>query len=131
MSKDAQISDFQGKWLLVYFWGLPCYPCMSRGIPNLMKFYEEHRTQRDRFEILALCMDVEGEVKSVSDLDKKLQPVVKNVWGKPLPFPILLDPSFTTWERYGLPAFGVPILIDPQGNLVKGDETVLAEKLKE
>jgi hypothetical protein len=131
VSKDAQISDFKGKWLLVYFWGLPCYPCMSRGIPNLMKFYEEHQAQRDRFEILALCMDVEGEVKSVADLDKRLQSVVEHVWGKPQPFPVLLDPSFTTWERYGLPAFGTLILIDPQGNLVKGDETVLAEKLKE
>jgi hypothetical protein len=131
VSKDAQISDFKGKWLLVYFWGLSCAPCMSRGIPNLMKFYEEHQAQRDRFEILALCMDVEGEVKSVADLDKRLQPVVKHVWGKPLPFPLLLDPSFTTMERYGLPAFGTLILIDPQGNLVEGDETVLAEKLKE
>jgi hypothetical protein len=60
-----------------------------------------------------------------------LQPVIKNVWGKPLPFPVLLDPSFTTMERYGLPGFGALILIDPQGNLVKGDETVLAAKLKE
>ena len=94
--KDAQISDFKGKWLLVYFWGLSCYPCLSRGIPDLIKFYEEHQAQRDRFEILALCMDVEGEVKSVADLDKRLQPVVKHVWGKPLPFPVLLDPSFTT-----------------------------------
>ena len=33
-------------------------------------------------------------------------------------------------ERYGLPGFGTLILIDAQGNLVKGDETVLAEKLK-
>jgi hypothetical protein len=129
--KDAQVSDFKGKWVLVYFWGLSCQPCLKRGIPELMKFYEEHQGQRDRFEILAFCMDVEGEVKSVADLDEKLEPIVKHVWGKPLPFPVLLDPSFTTWERYGLPAFGTLILIDPQGNLVKGDETVLAEKLKE
>ena len=47
-----------------------------------------------------------------------------------MPFPVLLDPSFTTWERYGLPSFGILMLIDPQGNLVKGDESVLAEQLK-
>ena len=131
VSKDVQISDFKGKWLLVYFWGLPCYPCISRGIPNLMKFYEEHEAPRDRFEILVLYMDVEGEVKSVSELDKRLHAVIQNVWGKPLQFPVLLDPSFTTMERYGSPGFGTLILIDPQGNLVKGDETVLAVKLKE
>jgi hypothetical protein len=46
-----------------------------------------------------------------------------------LPFPALLDPTFQTWERYGLPGLGTVLLIDPEGNLVKGDETVLAEKL--
>jgi peroxiredoxin len=129
--KDAQISDFKGKWLLVYFWGLDCPPCLKRGIPDLIRFTEEHQAQRDRFEVLALCMDVEGEIRSVADLDKRLEPIVKHVWGKPLPFPVLLDPSFTTWERYGLPSFGILMLIDPQGNLVKGDESVLAEQLKE
>jgi hypothetical protein len=43
---------------------------------------------------------------------------------------VLLDPTFTTWERFGLPGLGTVILIDPDGNLVKGDETVLAEKLQ-
>jgi len=130
VSKDVQIADFQGKWLLVYFWGLSCTPCLKEGIPNLIKFYEDHQDQRDRFEIISFCMDVEGEMKSLAELDQQLETVVKHVWGKAMPFPVLLDPSFTTWERFGLPAFGIPILIDPQGNLAKGDETVLAEKLK-
>jgi AhpC/TSA family len=129
--KDAQISDFKGKWLLVYFWGLSCSPCLKHGIPNLIKFYEEHQPQRDRFEILSLCIAVEGELRSVADLDKRLQSIVKHVWGKPQPFPVLLDPSFTTWERFGLPGLGTVILIDPEGKLMKGDESVLAEKLKE
>ena len=52
-----------------------------------------------------------------------------HAWGKPMPFPVLLDPSFTTCERYGLAGvWSVLILIDPQGNLVKGDEKVLAGK---
>ncbi|HET6327874.1 MAG TPA: TlpA disulfide reductase family protein, partial [Planctomycetaceae bacterium] len=128
--KDAQASDFKGKWLLVDFWGLSCRPCLSRGIPKLVKFYEEHASQRDRFEIVSICIDEDGEIKSIADLDRKLQPIVDHVWGKPLPFPVLLDPTFTTWERFGLPGLGTVILIDPDGNLVKGDETVLAEKLK-
>ncbi len=130
MRKDAQASDFKGKWLLVDFWGLSCRPCLSRGIPKLVKFYEEHASQRDRFEIVSICIDEDGEIKSIADLDRKLQPIVDHVWGKPLPFPVLLDPTFTTWERFGLPGLGTVILIDPEGNLVKGDETVLAEKLK-
>ena len=128
--KDAQALDFKGKWLLVDFWGLSCRPCLTRGIPRLVKFYEDHATERDRFEILSICIDEDGDIKSMADLDQKLQPIIDHVWHKPLPFPILLDPTFTTWERFGLPGMGTVILIDPEGRLVKGDETVLAEKLK-
>jgi len=129
--KDVQVSDFKGKWLLVDFWGLSCATCLRDGLPKLMKFYEEHRAQHDRFEILAICIDEDGELKSIADVDKKLQPIVEHFWGKSLPFPVLLDPTFTTWERYGLPGMGTTILIDPDGKLVKGDETSLAEKLRE
>ena len=49
VSKDAQISDFKGKWLLVYFWGLPCYPCISRGIllSRATKRYSQRNLRSD------------------------------------------------------------------------------------
>jgi hypothetical protein len=96
----------------------------------LIKFYEEHQAQRDQFEILALCIDVDGEVKSIAELDKKLDSIVRHVWKKQLPFPVLLDPTLKTWERYGLSGLGTVILFDPDGKLAEGDETVLAKKLK-
>lgn len=97
-----------------------------------MKFYEEHAAQRDQFEILSICIDYDGELKSMADVDRALEPIVKHVWGgKALPFPILLDPTFKTWERFGLPGLGTTILIDPDGKLIKGEEAVLAEKLKQ
>lgn len=132
VSKDARIEDFRGKWVLIDFWGLSCRPCLVEGIPKLMRFYEEHAAQRDQFEILSICIDIDGELKSMADVDRALAPIEKHVWGgKALPFPILLDPTFKTWERFGLPGLGTVILIDPEGKLVKGDETVLAAKLKE
>ena len=68
----------------------------------------------------------------MADVDRALEPIVKHVWGgKTLPFPILLHPTFKTWMRFGLPGLGTVILIDPAGKLTKGDENVLAEKLKE
>jgi thiol-disulfide isomerase/thioredoxin len=130
VSKDVKLADFKGKWVLVDFWALNCGVCLKRTLPNLTKFYEEHAAQRDQFEILAICVDCNGELKSVAEVDRKLEPIVKHVWnGKPLPFPILLDPSMTTLERFGVPGYET-ILIDPEGRLVEGDETVLAEKLK-
>jgi hypothetical protein len=132
VSRDARIADFRGKWVLIDFWGLSCRPCLAKGLPKLMRFYEEHAAQRDQFEILSICIDYEGGLKSIADVDRALEPIVKHVWGsKALPFPILLDPTFKTWERFGLPGLGTVILIDPEGKLMKGDEDVLAEKLKE
>lgn len=130
-SKDVRIEDFKGKWVLLDFWGPSCRTCMKTGMPKLMEFYEQHRQQREQFEILSICIDFEGEIKSMADLDRTLAPIVEHAWGgKQIPFPILLDPTFTTWERYGLPGLGTVLLVDPEGKLVKGDETDLAKMLK-
>ncbi len=132
VSKDAPLLSLHGKWVLVYYWGFGCSPCLRTGLPKLMRFTEEHSGERDRFEILAVCIDADGELKSMSDVDRKLEPIIKHVWGgKGLPFPVVLDATFQTWERYGLPGMGAVHLIDPQGNLVAGDEKVLAEQLKQ
>lgn len=131
MPKEAQIKDFKGKWVLIYFWGFGCAPCLGTGLPSLARFYEEHEADRDRFEIIAFCIDDDGELTSMAAVDRKLEPVVKHVWGgKALPFPSVVDASFQTMESFGLSTLG-PQLVDPQGTLMKGDETVLAKKLKE
>jgi peroxiredoxin len=131
VSKDVKISDYKGKWVLLTFWGRTCPVCLGSELPNLMKFYEEHEAQRDQFEILSICIDYDGELKTLADVDKAIAPVVKNVWGgKQLPFPILFDPTFKTWETFGIDGLGTTILIDPEGKLVEGDEKTLAAKLK-
>ena len=131
VSKDVTISDFKGKWVLLTFWGLSCSVCLGDELPRLTKFYEEHQSQRDQFEIVSICIDYDGELKTLADVDRALEPIVKNVWGgKTLPFPILFDPSFKTWETFGIDGLGTTILIDPDGKLIEGDEKTLAEKLK-
>ncbi len=124
------LADFRGKWLLVEFWGLDCAACLREGLPHLMKFYDAHQRQRDRFEILAFCIDFDGELKTIEQLDQKLKPIVDHAWGRPLPFPILLDPTFTTFECFGLTGLGTVFSIDPHGNLQKGDENDLARVLE-
>ncbi len=132
VNSTVQLTDFVGKWVLVDFWGFDCMPCLGTGLPKLMKFYEDHEAQRNRFEVLAICVDPDGTLKSMTDVDRRLEPIVKHVWGgKHLPFPVLLDSGFQTWERFGLAGMGQTLLFDPEGRLVEGDETVLAEKLKE
>ena len=45
INKNAQVSDLKGKWVLVDFWGLSCSSCL-RDMPSLIKFYEDHASQR-------------------------------------------------------------------------------------
>jgi protocatechuate 3,4-dioxygenase beta subunit/peroxiredoxin len=131
VDKNVQLSDFKGKWLIVHFWALSCASCLKDDLPRLTKFYEDHQAQHDKFEVVAICVDHNGELKSIADVDRALKPIVENVWnGKQLPFPILLDPSMTTLERFGVPGYQT-LLVDPEGRLVKGDETTLAKQLAE
>jgi thiol-disulfide isomerase/thioredoxin len=127
--KDAQLADFKGKWVLVYFWGPWCHPCLGREIPALTKFYETHASQRDRFEIVSIC-STEPEIKTLTDLDRELKPVVKAVWhGRQIPFPIILDNTLESNANFGQTAS--KLLFNPAGRLVPGDEKTLAEKLKQ
>ena len=129
VDKKVQLADFQGKWVLVNFWALNCASCLKHDLPRLAQFYHDHKAQREQFEIQAICVDCNGEKQSIAAVDRSLEPIVKHVWdGKRLPFPILLDPSMTTLERFGVPGYQT-ILIDPEGRLVEGDETTLAKKL--
>jgi len=72
-----------------------------------------------------------GDIKSLADMDRALEPIVTHVWsGKKMPFPVLLDNTFKTQENFGLQAVAM-LLIDPQGNLVRGTLKDLEEKLNE
>jgi len=66
----------------------------------------------------------------MSELVELMKPLESEVWGGPLPFPILLDQDDQTLTRYGIRAFPTVLLIDPEGRLVKGGSLeMLMEKL--
>ena len=82
----------------------------------MIDFYEDHKADRDKFEILAFH---DAQAKNFAELDKNLEPIIKNSWGgRPLPFPILLDSTGETVTKFGIRAFPTILLIDPEGRLV-------------
>ena len=131
VAKDVKISNYKGRWVLLNFWSLSCPVCLREELPKLMKFYDDHQSQRGQFEIISICIDFDGERKTLAEVDRALEPIVKNVWGgKTLQFPVLLDPTSDTLETFGISGLSTTILIDPNGNMVEGDEKLLAEKLR-
>lgn len=65
-------------------------------------------------------MDWDSENASISDLKEKMLPYQKRVWSRQVSFPILLDGTRSTFERYGVDSAGVSVLVDADGNLAKG-----------
>jgi len=127
--KNIKVTDFKGKWLLIEFWAPFCVPCVKTSLPELATFYEEHKADRQRFEIVAFCCDPETE--DVGQLYKKLKAVVEKAWkGKELPFPLVLDSERRTQESYGISMYPTTLLVDPDGRLVEhGSLALLKEKL--
>ena len=71
-------------------------------------------------------------MKTMADLDRKLEAIVTHLWrGRKLPFPEILDNAGTTLENFGVEAFGIKVLVDPQSRLIPDDENTLAEKLND
>ncbi|MDG3006026.1 redoxin domain-containing protein [Paludisphaera mucosa] len=130
VAEGSKLSDFKGKWVVLYFWGPNCAPCLGKQLPELMAFYEAHKAQRDRFEILAFCCDFSETLTDVAALERQLRHVRKAVWGgRELPFPVLLDNTFQTYERFGLEGVSNLLLIDPMGKLVEGNLQDLEKNL--
>jgi hypothetical protein len=94
----------------------------------LIDFYEAHKKDRDKFEILAFH---EGTVKDFAELDNKIERPRNRFWGgHDLPFPILLDATGQTIKDWGVHVFPTTLLIDPEGKLVgRAGEKELEEKL--
>ena len=124
------LHDLKGKWVLIDFWGLNCAPCLKKHIPELIKFYDDYESSRDQFEVVSVCVAFNGGPQTLNELDEKLKPIVQNVWdNKTIPFPIVLDTTFKSWENFGIPGLGTAVLIDPDGNLYEGDLETLREIL--
>lgn len=131
LPKGATISDFRGKWVLLVFWGFSCPICLEKEIPKILEIYERNLEFKDRFEMVGICIDYGGELTSMEQVDEALAPIVEHLWnGERIPFSMVLDATFKTWERFGIASLGTVALVNPDGILIEGDESTLEEILR-
>lgn len=95
-------------------------------MPALTKFYEKYKDHRDKFEIFAFHS---ASAKTFKELDEKMKSIIKKLWhGKDIPFPSLLDATGESLRNFSIRALGTHLLINPEGNVVKGDGERTLEK---
>ena len=81
-----------------------------------MKLYDEFQDRREDFEILAFH---DAKAQDVEDLEEKTASLKSDVWGRDLPFPVLLDNTGETIAKFGIQSFPTIIVIGPDGKVVK------------
>jgi thiol-disulfide isomerase/thioredoxin len=126
--KPTTLEKLRGKWVLLDFWGYWCGPCIQ-AMPELMKLHDEFGDKG-----LTIVAVHDDSVASIEEMDNNIEQHKKEHWaGRDLPFLIALDgggelPISGTERRsrgathavYGIQGWPTTVLIDPQGNVVRG-----------
>lgn len=100
----VQLSDYQGKVVLLNLWATWCGPCRVE-MPGMENLYRRYRSQG--MEILAVSLD-RGEDEEVQKFTDDYR----------LSFPVLLDPERQVENRYNTFTIPTTYVIDKNGMVV-------------
>ncbi len=149
-SGPIKLSNFQGKVVILEFWGYWCGPCMER-MPELFSLYDKYREQG--LAIISIHVDVAQDIDSVAKLDEKLAEIKKYHWNdRDIPFPVGLvlekrvafrpdveqKAGCRLAAEYGIDSVPTGVIIDRKGCVAglfnvgyKPDEAILEKVLTE
>ncbi|MCC5802126.1 redoxin domain-containing protein [Rossellomorea vietnamensis] len=102
--EEVQLSDYQGKKVILNFWATWCPPCKAE-MPHMEQYYEKN-AKKENVEILAV---------NLTSQDEGEKAVQQFVDGYELTFPILMDENGDIGDEYR--AFTIPTtyMIDTNG----------------
>jgi len=112
--KDATLTQYKGKVVLVNFWATWCDPCYVE-IPWLIEMQQKYEAKG--FTVLGISMDEEGKSAVVPFLAKERF----NVNGQKLPmnYPIVIGNDEVADKFGGLLGYPTSFLISRDGKIVK------------
>jgi len=99
--QTLQLSDLQGKVVLLNFWATWCAPCEAE-MPTLEDRYKTF--SGNGFQVLGVNAD-----------DEKIETIQGFLERVPVSFPILLDPGLTVSDLYRVRGLPTTYLIDREG----------------
>jgi thiol-disulfide isomerase/thioredoxin len=109
----ASLGAYRGRPVIVNIWATWCPPCV-REMPSLQRVYDRFRDQG--LEILAVAVD---DVPGERQADGRIQGVVSQfVEQYGLTFPVVVDPTGGTEDRFGTEFLPTTVLIDRTGRIV-------------
>ena len=104
--KEAKLSDYRGKKVILNFWATWCPPCKAE-IPHMEKYYKKS-AKDDNVEILAVNLK-----KSDKDEDY-IKDFVKSY---DMTYPVLLDTDGEQQEQYQIVTIPTTYFIDTKGKI--------------
>ncbi|MCP4430034.1 MAG: TlpA family protein disulfide reductase [Gammaproteobacteria bacterium] len=97
------LSDFEGKWVVVNFWATWCPPCIAE-MPDLQQFHDNH-VNKD-----AMVIGINVENLGNSELNTFLDMYF-------ITYPIFRGPQMTESELGTIPGLPTTFLVSPQGTV--------------
>ena len=126
--KPVKSSDFDGKVLVIDFWGSWCGPCREE-LPIFQRIYEKYRSKGVAF----VGMNWEQPALPEVRLEKARDYVTKNKFT----FPVVLDPERQACSGYGISGFPTVFMVDKSGmiryrnvGVAPGIEQILTDQIE-
>ncbi|RMX21070.1 cytochrome c biogenesis protein DipZ [Legionella jordanis] len=107
-SKPLQLSQLEGKVVLIDFWTYSCINCL-RTLPYLKGWYQKY--QKDGLIVI-------GVHSPEFDFERKATNVEQAVKRYGITYPVALDNQFVTWRNYKNNYWPAHYLIDKNGKVV-------------
>jgi peroxiredoxin len=101
-NKTYNLSDYQGKVVMLNFWATWCKPCKVE-MPILESLYNENKSKN----FVVLGVNVDYEYSKFEEFFEELS----------ISYPLLLDPESKVSDDYYISAWPSSIFIDCAGNL--------------
>jgi cytochrome c biogenesis protein CcdA/thiol-disulfide isomerase/thioredoxin len=106
-SKPLKLSQLRGKVVLIDFWTYSCVNCL-RTLPHLKAWYDTYHSQG--LEIIG----VHTPEFAFEHVASNVKAAVKRLG---IPYPVVQDNNYATWDAYGNQYWPAEYLIDKSGHI--------------